>query len=191
MGGWDNLRAITWRRACGFVDRKGNYLGATIKAVNDHQIVLSSWSWSSEGRRTKHKTGVIQRQNLLKVTAAPGPLDVVYPGESSWAYGVELQHAPRLWRALAVTKDGKRTKGKLIEVSDVMVRLSKGNQTLETVKDQISQVYCLREKPISARTEYGIQEMGRAEPHMWSHALPMVPMMPVLIFDASLSEARP
>ena len=73
-------------------------------------------------------------------------------------------------------------------VCEKRVKLVHWNKTAEVTKGDVSQVYYIREAPLSAGAEYAAQEMVFFDPELWPYMLHIPPRIPVLLYDSSLPE---
>jgi hypothetical protein len=187
---WDNLNHVTHRRTYTFVDRGSNCVGGEIVTVTDRSVTLKRLDWLG-GTRPKYVTLTIERPNVLRIEDGGDVIDVVYSGRSSWSELQGFQHLGSVEAVLLITKDGKRHKGKLVEVSDKQVKLAHSNKTSEITKAEVSQVYYIRSAPISDGAQYTVQEMGwigLVDPELWPYVLHIPPKISVLLYDSSMPE---
>jgi len=187
---WDNLNHVTHRRTYTLVDRERNCVGGEIVTVTDQSVTLKRLDWQA-GTRPKYVTLTIERPNVLRIEDGGDVIDVVYSGRSSWSELQGFQHLGSAEAVLLIAKDGKRHKGKLVEVSDKHVKLAHWNKISEIGKGEVSQVYYIRSAPISDGAQYTLQEMGWAglvDPELWPLMLHIPPKIPVLLYDSSMPE---
>ena len=88
--------------------------------------------------------------------------------------------------ALLITKDARRHKGKLAEVSEKDVKLMQGNKTVGIAKDDVSRFYYLRSTPPSASAIYADEERFFIDPELWPYMLNIARKIPVLLYDSSM-----
>ena len=80
-------------------------------------------------------------------------IDVVYSGRNSWTDVQAMQQIGSREAVLVVKKNGKRHKGRLTHVADASVKMTQSKSSTEISKDDIAQVWYIREKPLSAEAE--------------------------------------
>ena len=156
---WGTLKEVTWHRTYTLVDREGSCTTGEIVAITEQAITLKRLDRSA-GKTPTTSTDTIERQKVLRIMDGHKVVDVVYSGKSSWADVEAMQHIGSDETVLLVTRSGKRYKGKPVEVAEASLKLVRLNKTTQILKDDISQVYYVREKPVSASLQYSAQEMG-------------------------------
>jgi hypothetical protein len=89
---------------------------------------------------------------------------------------------------LVLTRDDKRHKGKIVKVDEHSVVMAYWGRREKLRKEEISEVYYIREAPLSAGAEYAAQEALFIVPELWSYVLHIPPKIRVRVFDASQPE---
>ena len=181
---WQNLKHVRHDRAYTFVDRERNCIAGETVAVTQHSITLKRWNATG----TNSTTVTLDRPNLLRVTDGGQAYDVLYSGRSSWSDVQGTQGIPASEAVLLITKDGRRHRGKLAEVSENYAKLRQWNKTVGIPKNDVAQVYYLRYTPPSASAMYAAQEMFFLDPDLWPYMLGIAPKIPVLLYDSSMPE---
>ena len=184
---WDVLNHVTWHRSYTLVDHQGKCTTGEIVAVTDKDITLKHLDWTT-GKTPATSTATIARRNVLRITDGPKVVDVIYSGKSSWADVEAMQHIGSSEAVLLITKAGRRHRGKPVQVADDSVKLKHWSKTTHIFKVDISQIYYIREKPLSAGAEYSAREMGLIDPRLWPYLLHIPPKVTVLLYDSSLPE---
>jgi hypothetical protein len=182
---WENLTRVRHSPPYTFVDRERNCVVGGIVSVTDRDIAVERWGLTATRPPIIVTMG---RSSLLRVTDGWHSYDIVYSGRSSWSDVRGLQGIPGGEHVLLITKDAKRHKGRLADVSETHAKLMQGNKTVEITKDDVSRVYCFRYKPASASAIYNAQEMNFLDPELWPYMLHIAPKIPVLLYDSSMPE---
>jgi hypothetical protein len=187
---WEILNHVTHRRTYTFVDRRGKCTEGEIMATSDRAVTLKVWR-DMRGERPqfgKFGTVTLDRANILRVLDGTKPVDVVYSSTSSWADVRALEEIGEDEGVLVVTRDGKRHKGKFLKVGAHFVELTYWGRGTKIRKEEISEVYYIREAPLSASAEYAAQEAVFIDPELWLYVLHIPPKIRVRLYDASQPE---
>jgi len=181
---WQNLGNLASNRAYTFIDRQRNCVAGEIMAVTELTITLKRWNltWKNPS------TVTLDRQKILRVTDGSQSYDLLYNGRSSWSDLQGLQGIPSGEAVVFATDDGKRHRGRLVEVSGNWVKLRQACTMIVIAKDHVSRVWYLRYKPASAGALYAAQEMVFLDPRLWPYMLHIAPKIWVLVYDSSEPE---
>lgn len=185
--GWETLKRVTLSRTYWVLDREGSCVNGEIVSITENAITIKHLEWGA-GKSPKRQTVTIERPSVLRIADGLKVIDVVYSGKSSWADVQALEHIGSDERVLLVTQDGIQRKGKIIQVTGVGLKFEDRNESTGLPKSAVSQVYYVREKPVSAGVAYSAQEMGIIDPRLWPYLFHIPPKIRVLLYDSSSPE---
>ena len=158
-----------------------------------HGKIVSANAQSLTLEEQNGQSLVMERQNVVRLGGLGSAMSAIYSGRSSWEDVKSLRHRPAngAARVKVVTQDGKRYDGKLAETTDSTISVLANGQVTEVPKVKVSQVFCIRFKPMTARTAYAGEELfvfKIFDPALWPYFLGTAPKIAVLLYDSSVPE---
>jgi hypothetical protein len=178
---WRNLTHITRARNYTVALHGGAcYLGEVV-SLNHLSVALQTMNG---------KTVTILREDVLRFGEEIAIDETVYSGRSSWL-DVEQLPLNSKEHTRVEMKDGKSHEGKLIKSTANGVTMIESGRRVELMKQDISTVYFVRLRPWSASEEFRMREdfiFFVFNPKFWSMELNAGPKIPVLLYDASVTE---
>jgi hypothetical protein len=182
---WETLRHVTWKRMYKILDTMGNCVNGQILSLTNERVTVR---YCTYGKHPQPVTRTIERSSVRRIMDGEKTIDVVYSGRSSWLDVQALQRIGSDEAVLLITKGSARLKGKISRVSVNDIELRHGSKKVRIAKEDVSQVYYIREKPMGAETEHAAQEFVIFDPLLWPYMLHIPPKVSVRVYDAAMPE---
>lgn len=179
---WLVLNKITHRRSYMIETRDRKCVSGTITGVTTDGLTAKVFTSNSSG--SPH-TVAFRRGDVLRVTSGRF---VYYSGRSSWSDVSSLRVEGRE-RLKLVTGVGKTYTVKApYTVSEEGVTLQNSGKSTKVSKSEITQVFHIAPKPLTANGEYLAEELGPMivfDPDLYEYGLHLEQYVPVLLYNAN------
>ena len=181
---WLVLNKITHKRSYTIETRDRKCSWGTISELTDDHLSANLYSSNPAGSPAV----TFRRADVLRVST--GRL-IYYSGRSSWSdvSSLDLEGRERL---KIITMSGKTYEVKPpYAVSDEGITLDPSGRPTKIAKSEITRIYYIVVKPLTATGEYLAEELGPMivfDPDWYAYGLHLVRQVPVLLYDANRPE---
>ena len=178
---WKNLSKVSKKTLLEFVLKDGSCKSGHIIKWDLSQLLLSV---------DKPQPIVIRLADLLEAGENPRPHDLVFTSRSSWKNVIAASpgHAERLE---VLVKNGQRYSGKPLSVSDGAIEMESSTGRRMIVKQDVSTVDYIRQKPLTDGELYIEQEapfLLMFSPETYVRMSGISSKLSVRLYDATLPE---
>jgi hypothetical protein len=179
---WSVLNKITHKRSYMIETRDRKCMWGMITEVTADRLTAKVYTSNSS---RSPDTVIFPHADVLRVTSGR---TVYYSGRSSWS-DVSSLHVDGRERLRIVTTDGKTYEVKApYTISDDSITLRTSGKSTKVSKSDISQVYDIVVKPLTANGEYLAEELGPMiifDPDLYVYGLHLEQYVSVLLYNAS------